>query len=408
MKVEIIELKQNVPQRPTVEFSRGGWIDWGKDNLYPQQLAEMVDFSPTHQAIIKNKAQLTAGTGFNGLPEMDVFNKEGGESLNNILRKAAADQVTYLGYSLQIIWNRAGDAVAEIHHIDFSKVRLGKPDEKGKIHNCFISSNWEERKPEIKQVPLFDPEKAKDSPLQILYVIGYTPGHNFYPSPDYAAAVNYINLDYEISKYHINYVANGMTPGLAVMVPEIPSAEERRKLKRDIERRYTGTNNAGRIMVFFSDDPATMVKVQDIASGGSADIYNTLNEITTQKIITAHRLASPVLAGLSGGSGNLGSNAGEIATAHEIYMTSVIEPSYQKPIIEGFEMLFAVNGFDVQLTIENKKPLQNVFSESLLADIATVDELREMAGLPPLSEVEGDPVEDEMEKPPILNGHNFE
>ena len=50
-------------------------------------------------------------------------------------------------------------------------------------------------------------------------------------------------------------------------------------------------------------------------------------------------------------------------------------------------MLFNQNGVEVELGIENKKPIQNIFSESLLADIATDDELREMAGLPPLSEI---------------------
>jgi hypothetical protein len=398
MEFEIIELTAKVPQRPTVEFTKRGFIRWGNDNDYPQQVAEMVNFSTTHQAIIKSKAILTAGTGFVGLPEVDEFNKDTTESLNDVLRKVAADQVTFKGFALQIIWT-AGQVngafrISEIHHLDFSKIRLGVPNENGIIESVFVSADWTARRASQKQIPIYNPENAATEKLQILYVTEYTPGLNFYPSPDYSAAINYINLDYEVSKYHINYVCNGMTPGVAVMVPEMPNEEERRKLKRDLQNRYTGTDNAGRIMVFFAEDADNMVKVQDIASGGSADIYNALNDITTQKIITGHRLTSPVLAGLSGGVGNLGSNGSEIATAHEIFLKSVIEPSYQMPIIEAFEMLFLQNGVDVELSIENKQPVQNIFSESLLADIATTDELREMAGLPPLGDVEGDVIND--------------
>ena len=392
MKVDIIQLASQIPQSPKVAQGRGGWMDWGKGNDYPQGLAEMVNFSPTHQAIIKTKARLTAGTGFTGLPEVDEFNRTRGESLDNILTKIGADEVTFGGFALQIIWSKGmingGFRITEIHHMDFSNVRLSSPDkETGKIGAVYISKDWAVNSPITQRVPLYNPDTAAIEPLQILYVQQYTPGQNVYPSPDYSSAINYINLDYEISKFHLNYVANGMTPGLAVMVPEIPNDEERAQLKRDLQNRYTGTDNAGRIMVFFGNDENSMPKIQDIASGASSDIYNTLNDITAQKIITAHRLVSPVLAGLPG-AGGIGSTGQEIATAHEIFLKTVIEPSYQQPIILAFEMLFLQNGVNVELGIENKKPIQNIFSESLLADIATDDELREMAGLPPLSEIQ--------------------
>ena len=69
-------------------------------------------------------------------------------------------------------------------------------------------------------------------------------------------------------------------------------------------------------------------------------------------------------------------------------------------------MLFLQNGVEVELSIENKQPVQNIFSESLLADIATTDELRAMAGLPPLADVEGDTEAEEMiVREKELNGH---
>ena len=50
----------------------------------------------------------------------------------------------------------------------------------------------------------------------------------------------------------------------------------------------------------------------------TVDLFNALNTIATQKIVSSHRLSSPVLVGQAG-SGTLSGNAGEISVAAELF-----------------------------------------------------------------------------------------
>jgi len=64
--------------------------------------------------------------------------------------------------------------------------------------------------------------------------------------------------------------------------------------------------------------------VNAFRASANADTFNNVERIIFQKIISAHQLASPTLAGVSG-SGNLSGNANEIINAYILYNYTVIE-----------------------------------------------------------------------------------
>ena len=83
----------------------GGFWRWGSDNLYPYALAQMFRRSTTHRRIVNDKADYIAGKGFSheeGLPRLAAFirrvNRDG-ETLRQVLRKLALDQVCLLSTS---------------------------------------------------------------------------------------------------------------------------------------------------------------------------------------------------------------------------------------------------------------------------------------------------------------------
>lgn len=91
----------------------------------------------------------------------------------------------------------------------------------------------------------------------------------------------------------------------------------------------------------------------------NADLYNNIEGIIFQKIISAHRLSSPTLAGVSG-SGNLSGNAGEIVSAYILYNYSVIAQLRRK-ILDHLNKFTRINGLN---------PL-------VIEELAVVDKIRE-------------------------------
>ena len=392
-----IDLSYAVPQRPSIKIDgRKPWVQWGAKNVYPTGVAEMLHFSPIHNAIVILKSELTAGDGFIYPEGYEAPKANKLESIEDVMGKNAFDKVTFNGFALQVVWGRGAVGnrqIAELYHQDVTTIRAGKPNEQGQITEYFLSPDWSNtRKNPPKRLPAFNPSEPEAT--QLLFVFDYTPGLNYYPSPDYSGAINYINLDYEISKFHLNNIKNGLTPSLLINIPEVPTPDERQQIKWDFEQQYRGSENAGKFMLTFSQGSEFSPDVQTISTNNNADVYNTLEQIATQKIITGHRLASPVLAGLPGGASSLGSNAGEIVAANQYFLSTVIKP-YQQSLEDTYEMLLAFMGAPVEeLTVSNRQPIENVFSEGLLSDILTTDELRNIIGFEPL---EGQQPEEMME-----------
>ncbi|MFK2122504.1 hypothetical protein ACIXHP_15325 [Bacteroides fragilis] len=76
-------------------------------------------------------------------------------------------------------------------------------------------------------------------------------------------------------------------------------------------------------------------------ASANADIYNNVEGIVFQKIVSAHRLSSPTLAGVSG-SGNLTGNAAEIIDAYILYNFTVVEKLRRK-ILDSLNIFTKIN-----------------------------------------------------------------
>ena len=88
---------------------------------------------------------------------------------------------------------------------------------------------------------------------------------------------------------------------------------------------------------------------------GADDYYTVLNDTVSQKILTAHRITSPMLLGIKSNTG-LGNNAEEIETAYRLFLNTVVLP-YQQSILSVFEGLLEFNYGDVNIGVVQKNPL---------------------------------------------------
>jgi hypothetical protein len=198
--------------------------------------------------------------------------------------------------------------------------------------------------------------KKIEEPKQILVHQPYRPGQQYYPLPDYVGANAVIDLDKEVDNFHINNLKNGLAPSLQITTFTNATDDERQAIEAMLRQQYQGTNNAGGLMYIDVDAPENAPQITPIPQNGADGYYTTVNDMVTQKILTAHRITSPALLGIKQNTG-LGNNAEEIETAWRLFLNTVILP-YQQSILTVLEKLLDYNyEEDIVLGVTQKNPL---------------------------------------------------
>ena len=338
---------------PDIKEVRGKeYMYYGNLNLFPQSLIELYDTSAMHHTCID---AITAGIVGDGIEIIgDEYVNQKGETVDEIFEKISLDYTLYNGYAINVVWNKERTKIAEMYHLPFANVRSGKPNEEDEVEEYMYSADWANlRKYPYQTYRAFDTTDNKgDNASQVFYFYNYTPGNQVYPLPNYVAAMNDISLDAQVSRFHANNIANGLAPSMFVQFRNgVPSPEERRDVYKEIEKTFTGTENAGRFFLAFSE-PGKEMQVTPIDSAND-DYYLLLEQRISSRILTAHRITSPLLLGIKDSTG-FSSNAEEIKVAYAHFEGTVVEPK-RKKIVSGFGYMLRLAGYNVGIKIRPNK-----------------------------------------------------
>ena len=345
------------------EVRSKNYMFYGADNLFPQTLIGLYDTSAMHHTAIDSIVAGIIGEGIETIG--DEYINSAGETIDEIFEKVAIDYSLYQGYALNVIWNKERTKISEIYHLPFANVRSGKPNEEDKVEEYFYSADWANlRKYPYTPYKAFDATDNKgDNASQIFYFYSYTPGNQVYPLPAYVAAMSDISLDAQVSRFHANNIANGLAPSMFIQFRNgVPSPEERRDVYKEIEATFSGTENAGRYFLAFSE-PGKELQVTPIDSAND-DYYLLLEERITSRILTAHRITSPLLLGIKDSAG-FSSNAEEIRVAWAHFEGTVIEPK-RKKIMSGFGYMLTLAGFNIAFKVIPNR----LINEAAIEDVA--------------------------------------
>ena len=358
---------------PKFAETRADWIPYGKDNNYPAFLLDLANNSSKHNSLIKKKVNMMAGEGFEKTPAVLDFlaNVNGKEDANEIGFKLANDLATYGGYALAVTWSNDGNTVARYSYVDYTRVReaktqdldteVGRMQEKG-VDFYYISSDWtqpkkEKHRPELIQG--FDPNYKKEK-TQLFYVTEYRSGCDYYTLPDYLPALNWIQLDYEISNFHLSSVRNGFTPSMIISNRGgVPSEEKQKEYKKQLKKQYSGSDNASQVFVTFSKNADTSPEFIPINLNSSDERFLQLEQEIQQNIIIAHG-ASPIVAGVAV-SGKLGSSD-EVIESEQVFQKNVIDAK-QKLIEKTFNKILKVNGIQEEIKLKGIKSFDETQKE---------------------------------------------
>jgi len=342
---------------PTIKETNKDYVELGVDNQYPQYLKDLFNTSPTHQAIVKTKAQMLVGEGYvsetghldeKSLTEVNQILK----SINNSIYDIALDIQIYGACALETIWSLDYKRVAKVNRVDPSTIRSGKFNH-GYVENYYYSRDWADRRSVITPLVSFD-ESEGSNYNQLLYVPFQQVSNEYYGEPSYLASTDWISLESSTGLYYKSLFENGFNPSIVVKFYRKPaSSEERDTIVRGLKKSFAGVKNSGKAMVMFSDGKDLAPDIEPIASQNVDRQFTVIASQITEKILTGHRVTSPEMFGLAI-PGGLGSS--DFATKIQIFNKTVIQP--EQRILElainrifnasGYEINFKLNPFKIE------------------------------------------------------------
>ena len=332
-------------------------IEYGADNAFPQYLVELYNESPTHRALCTTIGLLIYGDGY--IPqELDARLLYDSWNLDEELRKASLDLKLFGGFALEINWSLDRSTIANVSHMPFENIRSGCANEEEQVERYYYSRDWTDNAIEPTSIARFDVDTKIENPVQLLYVKPFSPGSYYYPKADYVGAINYIELEREISTFHISNIKNGLAPSMAIHFSNgQPSDEEQRAIKAKIENEATGAGNAGKFFLTFSDLPENKPSIDTFQLSDADKQYQFLSEETTAKIMIGHRVTSPENFGVAV-PGKLGSaGTGEAA---DLFQEQVIEP-YRDVVKKACKRIY--NALGIRTDFGKPEPEQTNLSE---------------------------------------------
>lgn len=347
-----------VPQYQEV-IKNKDWVYYGEDNLFPNHLLALYQYSALNRACLNAIAYGVRGKSISNSLGQEMIMANRTETLYQVFSKCVLDKVIFGGFALNIVKSNDG-GIAEFYHTDFSKLRAGKADQFDNIHEYYFSADWRnttlnQNKYRPIKLPSLDLLNS-DEPSQIMYFKQYSPGMSYYPPPQYLGGLTTIQLDLEIKNFHLNNMQNSMMPSVAVSFTNgVPSEEERDIIYRQLDAKYSSSNQAGKWFLFFSENPETAPVITPIPNNASDAWYSQMYPQIEQTILTAHRITSPMILGIKE-AGQLGGRA-ELLDAYNLFLEIVIKPIQEELIDEFEKVLFLRDNQEIKLTIEQNQIL---------------------------------------------------
>jgi hypothetical protein len=244
-----------------------------------------------------------------------------------------------------------------MYHVPVQTLRAEKLGENRTVQNYYYCTDWNDQKAikNKKVVPAFGTSKER---VEILYIKNYFPGLYYYSLPDWVAAMQYAISEGEISNLHFNNITNGFLPAVMINFNNgVPAPEERQTIEDLIQAKFTGTDNAGRFMLSFNDDPNTKPTIDVIQIENLHEKYSYVAEHTQDRILVSHRVTSPLLFGIRTTGNGFSSQSEEMMTAFSIMQAMTISP-FQNLILNSLNNALSEGGYvDTQLYFEQLTPL---------------------------------------------------
>ena len=360
--------------KPDEEKDRAlGFIKWGKKNDYPYFLVDLFNGSAWHQGIIKTKTFYIAGGGLEIVTgDMQAFidNQYSPFNMNEIAEQLAFDFELFGGFAVKGTWNREGTRVAKWEYLDVDAIRMTEDERIYYLSDDWTAMNQSAEKTNLRMFPALD-ENNKTGSFIIYYKEPSKRSRKekgIYPKPTYNGGLTAIQTDVDIAKFHMYELQNGFKSGTLINMPSgFPeSTEELHRITESIKGRTQSVEDAGEIIITFSDGKDLAPTVQQLNGNDLDKRYEVTQASVQQNILVAHSVTAPTLFGVM----QQGSfNAAESGDLFEIFKTTYVS-TRQKRIEWMLNYMAELGGYIGSVKLVDVLPLKSVAKETIIEPVA--------------------------------------
>ena len=337
-----------------------GFIKWGKKNNYPFFLVDLLNGSAWHAGIIKNKTYYIAGGGVeivSGNMQPFIDNQYSEFDMNEIAELLAYDYEIFGGFCVIGTWNRDGSRVAVWEHLDLDLVRVDASERMYYISDDWTAMQQSAEKTNLRSIPALDMNN-KTGKFIIYYkdpVKRTKTEQGIYPKPPYYGGITAIQTDVDISRFHMHEIANSFKGGTMISFcdgyPE--TQEEAENIKAQVKGRTQSVEDAGEIIITFSDSKDKAPIVQSLNGNDLDKRYETTENSVQQNILVSHSVVAPSLFGVAP-EGSF--NAAETADLFEVFKKTYVD-ARQRRLEWMINQMAELGGYIGQVKLKDVSPL---------------------------------------------------
>jgi hypothetical protein len=337
-----------------------GFIKWGKKNNYPFFLVDLLNGSAWHAGIIKNKTYYIAGGGIeivSGNMQPFIENQYSEFDMNEIAELLAYDYEIFGGFCVIGTWNRDGSRVAVWEHLDLDLVRVDASERMYYISDDWTAMQQSAEKTNLRSIPALDINN-KTGKFIIYYkdpVKRTKTEQGIYPKPPYYGGITAIQTDVDISRFHMHEIANSFKGGTMISFcdgyPE--TQEEAENIKAQVKGRTQSVEDAGEIIITFSDSKDKAPIVQSLNGNDLDKRYETTENSVQQNILVSHSVVAPSLFGVAP-EGSF--NAAETADLFEVFKKTYVD-ARQRRLEWMINQMAELGGYIGQVKLKDVSPL---------------------------------------------------
>ena len=348
-EIKLITLT-NYVRPPLMEDKSRDWVMNGKLNQYYNYIIDRNNGSPTNASINESYTTLIYGKGLR--TSSGALGAEGWGRLQTILRprelrKMVRDFQVFGEFSFEIIESKGGD-LHSLTHVPKEMLIPAIANEKNEIEKYWFSRNWQ-KYTDIDYTPISFPAFGAQKGNSMFVARPYTVGNEYFGSPDYSSGLVYAEIEEELSNMYISSIKNGLSAGYIINIPNGTNytPEEKEEFERQVKKKLTSSSNASSFIISFNDQEVAIDITPFPVNSSVHKQWDTLTEQAKTQLMTAHRVISPSLVGLSSASG-FSSVADEMDMSERQTIKRVIKPK-QDFVIESLEEVLVHYGINLDL-----------------------------------------------------------
>lgn len=335
--------------RPTETVMRGkDFVEWGTKNKFPEYLLDLFNNVSTLRSIINGCVDYTTGDDVSIVPFRDDF-KAGqmtlrGDGIRDQIADLALDYWMMGGFALQIIRDFAG-RVSEVFHLPLRFLRTNKEGDVFWYSEKWGTTGYKDAIVYPAFLPDLDwarltPEERQRNASSVVYV--KNDNTQSYPSPVYLAALKACEIERQIDTFHLSDLRNHFVSSAIINFNNgIPTQEIQEEVSKDIEERFCGSENGGRMMISWNPDKESATDIVEFKVEDFGERYKALASHSRQQIFSAFR-AIPLLFGLVAET-NTGFSTDEFEQSFKLYNRTMIRPA-QRMICDAYDRIFGQTG----------------------------------------------------------------